>query len=94
MTGKRFQISGSMVEDTKNIIPPTLWQIDEQKKKYCDELNYLYEENQELREINEWLWKEINDLRSGVLDSIRESYDIECSCNPCVVEECVKRVVE
>ena len=37
---------------------------------------------------------QIKDLRIGVLDSIHEADEIQCTCNPCVVEECVKKVIE
>ena len=75
MTRKRFQISGSMVEDTMNIIPPTLWQIDEQKKKYCDELNYLYEENKELRLLVDTLKNQNTKLKLRLSDLGVEYYD-------------------
>lgn len=72
------------------------------------ELNELHEENQllklqvetklfsrrELEKENEQLKQQIKDLRIDVLDSIHEADEIKCTCNPCVVEECVKRVVE
>ena len=48
----------------------------------------------DLSEENEQLKQQIKDLRLGVLDSIHEADEIQCNCNPCVVEECVKRVVE
>ena len=51
------------------------------------ELNRLSNENKQLKQ-------QIKDLRLKVLDSIHEANDIQCSCNPCVVEECVKKVVE
>ena len=57
-------------------------------------LNELTDENKELKEENEQLKQQIKDLRIGVLDSIHEADEIQCTCNPCVVEECVKRVVE
>ena len=49
---------------------------------------------QKLANENEQLKQQINDLRVGVLDSIHEAEEIQCSCNPCVVEECVKKVIE
>lgn len=49
-------------------------------------LNQLTEENEQLKQ-------QIKDLRISVLDSIHEADEIKCTCNPCVVEECVKRVV-
>lgn len=42
---------------------------------------------------NEQLKQQIKDLRINVLDSLHEADEIQCSCNPCVVEECVKRVI-
>lgn len=50
MSEKRFQIYGCMVEDTLGIIPSTLWQNEEQQQKYCDEMNKLHDENQQLKE--------------------------------------------
>ena len=50
-------------------------------------LNELHEENEQLKQ-------QIKDLRIDVLDSIHEADEIQCTCNPCVVEECVKKVVE
>lgn len=44
-----------------------------------------------LEKENEQLKQQIKDLRIGVLDSIHEADEIQCTCNPCVVEECVKR---
>lgn len=48
----------------------------------------------ELAEENEQLKQQIKDLRIDVLDSIHEADDIKCNCNPCVVEEYVKKVIE
>ena len=50
-------------------------------------LNKLSDENEQLKQ-------QIKDLRLEVLDSLHDADDIQCSCNPCVVEECVKKVVE
>lgn len=49
MTEKRFQIFGSVVEDTLGIISITLWQDKKQQKKFCAELNALHEENIRLK---------------------------------------------
>lgn len=43
--------------------------------------------------VKEQLKKEIKDLRIRVLDSIHEADEIKCTCNPCVVEECVKKEI-
>lgn len=56
-------------------------------KRIIDLLNELNDENEQLKQ-------KIKDLRIGVLDSIHEADEIQCTCNPCVVEECVKKVVE
>lgn len=61
--------------------------IEPQAKVIVDMLNELNDENEQLKQ-------QIKDLRLKVLDSIHEADEIQCSCNPCVVEECVKRVVE
>lgn len=52
----------------------------------CRELNKLSEENEQLKQ-------EIKDLRIRFLDSIHEADEIKCTCNPCVVEECVKKEI-
>lgn len=46
---ERFFIHKDMVSDTKMKIPITLWQNKEQQKKFCDELNKLNDENEELK---------------------------------------------
>ena len=56
-------------------------------EKELQKINQLSDENEQLKQ-------QIKDLRLKVLDSIHEANDIQCSCNPCVVEECVKKVVE
>lgn len=52
MTEKRFTIHGNMVSDTDMKIPITLWSDKKQQKKFCDELNALHEENQQLKKEN------------------------------------------
>ena len=49
---KRFQMWGEEVIDTWGIIPSTIWGVKECQKKYCDELNKLHNENQELKKLN------------------------------------------
>ena len=59
--------------------------------------DFLKCENRHMRDLiieNKQLKQQIKDLRLSVFDSIREADEIKCSCNPCVVEECVKRVIE
>ena len=59
--------------------------------------DFLKVENQHMRDLiieNKQLKQQIKDLRLGVLDSIHEAEEIQCCCNPCVVEECVKKVIE
>ena len=94
MTEKRFNVfdvDGTVfVEDHKegsyhigekeNVDIPCLNDIADRLNTYADE--------------NEQLKQQIKDLRIGVLDSIHEADEIQCTCNPCVVEECVKKVVE
>ena len=46
---ERFFIHKDMVSDTKMKIPITLWQNKEQQKKFCDELNKLNDENEQLK---------------------------------------------
>ena len=46
---ERFFIHKDMVSDTEMKIPVTLWQSKEQQKKFCDELNKLNDENEQLR---------------------------------------------
>lgn len=68
--------------------------LSEQKHIYKQDWKHLCIDKELLDSENEQLKQQIKDLRLGVLDSIHEANDIQCSCNPCVVEECVKRVVE
>lgn len=81
MTEQRFLYVLDNDEDTiydlfeKNILS---------KKDIEDKMNALYKENEQLKQ-------QIKDLRVGILDSIHEADEIKCTCNPCVVEECVKK---
>ena len=91
---KRFKLrlsklGNGMITDTqkredlyfdKEFLDATLPEVNEW-------LNTLNDENEQLKQ-------QIKDLRIDVLDSIHEADEIKCTCNPCVVEECVKRVVE
>ena len=52
MTEKRFTIHGDVVSDTDMKIPITVWSDKKQQKKFCDELNALHEENEQLKRIN------------------------------------------
>lgn len=93
MTEKRFYVAESKLIDG--------YCVFDREKKYAfcprprmaDCLNDAYTLN-ELAEENEQLKQQIKDLRIDVLDSIHEADEIQCTCNPCVVEECVKKVVE
>ena len=75
MTGKRFKHSEIVqddgqticygIEDTQtrhifNVIGGGVYDVSE--KELIKLLNALHEENEELREINEWLWKKIKKL--------------------------------
>lgn len=85
MTEKRFIYTfknGTMVIiDKKDNV------LIRDKYRACDYLNRLNNENEQLKQ-------EVKDLRINVLDSLHEADEIQCTCSPCVVEECVKRVVE
>lgn len=48
----------------------------------------------ELEKENRQLKQQIKDLRTDVLNSIHKANETECCCVPCVVEKCVKRVIE
>ena len=78
------------IEHLKTVIKDVEYQRDYVHPKY-DECRKCVKE---LFKKNERLKQQIKDLRIGVLDSIHEADEIQCTCNPCVVEECVKRVVE
>ena len=52
---ERFFIHKDMVSDTEMKIPITLWQNKEQQKKFCDELNKLNDENEQLKKENKTL---------------------------------------
>jgi len=91
---KRFKVrlsklGNGMITDTqkredlyfdKEFLDATLPEVNEW-------LNTLNDENKQLKQ-------QIKDLRIYVLDSIHEANEIKCTCNPCVVEECVKKVIE
>lgn len=63
MTEKRFFINGNMVIDGENIIPSTMWQFEEQQKKYCDELNNLHERMESKQRVINAYEQYINDLK-------------------------------
>lgn len=66
---------------------------NEKLKRTCK--NYMwYKQYKQLLNENEQLKQQIKDLRLNVLDSIHEADEIQCTCNPCVVEKYVKKVVE
>ena len=68
--------------------------LSEQKHIYKQDWKHLCIDKELLDSENEQLKEHIKDLRLNVLDSIHEANEIQCSCNPCVVEMCVKKVVE
>ena len=74
MSEKRFFITGNMVIDGENIIPSTMWQYEEQQKKYCDELNKLYEAKKQLKQGLEEL-KEIGDYQAHRINELQEFED-------------------
>jgi len=81
MTKKRYVAVGEdLVADTKH-------ERLMNNVVVADMLNCFIKENKQLKH-------QIKDLRLGVVDSIHKAEEIQCSCNPCVVEECVKRVIE
>ena len=94
MTEKRFEIIKSAIIDGARVIKD-----NENKYTFATTfetatlVNYRKALN-ELNDENEQLKQQIKDLRLEVLDSLHDADDIQCCCNPCVVEECVKRVVE
>ena len=70
MNEKRFQIFGDIVEDTLEVIPSTVWQIDEQKRKYCNELNKLSDENEALKLFEEKVFDLIDKKIEGCEEAI------------------------
>ena len=94
MTEKRFNVfdvDGTVfVEDHKE----GSYHIGEKENVDIPCLNDIADRLNTYAEENEQLKQQIKDLRIGVLDSIHEADEIQCTCNPCVVEECVKKVVE
>ena len=75
------------LEQEKQSWLKTAYRVDTIAHEDRDYAERMYKENEKLKQ-------QIKDLRIDVLDSIHEAYDIKCNCSPCVVEECVKRVVE
>ena len=94
MTEKRFNVfdvDGTVfVEDHKE----GSYHIGEKENVDIPCLNDIADRLNTYAEENEQLKQQIKDLRIGVLDSIHEADEIQCTCNPCVVEECVKKVIE
>lgn len=70
-----------------DVLHETVSSLDKCQKGQSSIINQLYKENQELKQ-------QIKDLRINVFDRIREADDIKCNCSPCIVEECVKKVIE
>lgn len=87
MTERRFTMYGDMANIKQWILDRKDNSRMSSKWEMLDKLNELAKENEQLKQ-------EIKDLRLLVLDSIKEADEIQCTCNPCVVEECVKKVVE
>ena len=50
MNKKRFTIHGDVVSDTDMKIPITVWSDKKQQKKFCNELNALHDENEQLKQ--------------------------------------------
>lgn len=63
-------------------------------KTLVDFYKSFQKDARELESENEELKQQIEDLRTDVLNSIHKANGIECDCCPCVVEKCVKRVIE
>ena len=87
MTERRFTMYGDMANIKQWILDRKDNSRMSSKWEMLDKLNELAKENEQLKQ-------EIKNLRLLVLDSIKEADEIQCTCNPCVVEECVKKVVE
>ena len=68
--------------------------LSTENTQIMNELKTRTQIQHQLEKENEQLKQQIKDLRINVLDSIHEADEIKCTCNPCVVEECVKKVVE
>lgn len=74
MTGKRFQIFSSVIEDTQGIIPIILCNNDKQKQKFYDGLNGLNDENEQLKMENDSLkllvqnWELLDEEKDWQLD--------------------------
>lgn len=94
MTDKRFVTDGLWIQDTKP--KGRKYLLDEQGgvNALCNLINGMSIKSERLEMENEQLKQQIKDLRLNVLDSIHKADEIQCTCNPCVVEECVKKVVE
>ena len=69
-------------------------QLKKSVKRQQDSNNECAKLIKEQQKENEQLKEQIKDLRINVLDNIHEADEIQCNCNPCVVEKCVKKVVE
>lgn len=89
------------LEEENEQLKSKLLNIEEDRDYYKSKVSSLEEgyiqlQDREIRlkKENEQLKQQIKDFRINVLDSIYEADSIKCNCNPCVVEEYVKKVVE
>lgn len=92
LTGKTYWIDNGLDE-----IIDILNKLNDENVELCIQNNFLKDENQHMRDLvneNKQLKQKIQDLRINILDSLREADEIQCTCSPCVAEECVKRVIE
>lgn len=67
--------------------------IDELCNRLWEQTKRFEKHNKDLSDENDRLKREIKDLRKSVLNSLHEVDGIQCTCSPCVVEECVKKVI-
>ena len=73
---KRFIYDGMYIRDLHNKIPSILTDNDEQIDKYLTELNNLHQEGEQLKQVNEKLRQQIENLEKDKLDHVtmRERY--------------------
>lgn len=65
-----------------------------QLQSTCDQRDEFYNGARENANRVGELTKENNELKKQIKNSIQKADNMNCDCNPCIVGECVKKVIE